>query len=276
MADYRSLARERLDKASRLLGTDDGDDLIYACLELRKCIEALSYSLLQAYLKEVPLRALETWQADKVMRELRKIDPQAHHTSRIRIRLEGQNGQPDGPWKYMGEDRRLDERFATKAYQTLGNFIHVPTIKQSHADQSERLPVIRARAEKIRRHLAHVLAARIWNSNLATRYTFDCSECEAPVSRRVSVVKAGGEVECGNCGQQFDAEPEADGRMLFIPRSFSWECAVCHVRREIAQGLAKDGRDVSCPQCGDPAFLRANKGWHLERPNGAQGASDQT
>jgi DNA-directed RNA polymerase subunit RPC12/RpoP len=276
MPDYRSIARARLEKATRLLATNDSDDLTYACLELRKCIEALSYDLLQAYLKEVPLRALETWQADKVMKELRAIDPTVHSTSRIRMREEGRDGSPDGPWKVVGEDRRLNQQFAAKSYHQLGGFLHVPTIKQAQTEQSSPpSATIRARAEKIREQLAHVLAARIWNANFATRYTFNCAECEAPISRRVSVIEAGGEVECGNCGQPYDVEREADGKMLFIPRSFSWECAVCGVRREIAQRLAKDGLDVSCPECSDPTILRAKKGWILERPNEKQENLDQ-
>src|SRR4051812_14371084 len=39
---YRYLAKERLAKATELLKTGAEDDLTYACLELRKCIEALS------------------------------------------------------------------------------------------------------------------------------------------------------------------------------------------------------------------------------------------
>jgi hypothetical protein len=39
------LAKNRLAKATKLLGTPDEDDLVYACLELRKCIDAISYEL---------------------------------------------------------------------------------------------------------------------------------------------------------------------------------------------------------------------------------------
>lgn len=66
---YRYLAKQRPAKATDLLVSGDEDNLTYACIELRKCIEALSYELLMGYLSEVPLKALETWQPDKVMKE---------------------------------------------------------------------------------------------------------------------------------------------------------------------------------------------------------------
>jgi hypothetical protein len=58
LPQYRYLAKQRLAKATDLLASGDEDNLTYACLELRKCIEALSYELLMGYLSEVPLRPL--------------------------------------------------------------------------------------------------------------------------------------------------------------------------------------------------------------------------
>jgi hypothetical protein len=54
--EYRQLAREALDKAKLLMDSGDGDNLVYACLELRKCLEAIAYGLLLGYLAEVPRR----------------------------------------------------------------------------------------------------------------------------------------------------------------------------------------------------------------------------
>jgi hypothetical protein len=36
--DYRSIARQRLAKATELLASSDEDNLIYGCLELRKSV----------------------------------------------------------------------------------------------------------------------------------------------------------------------------------------------------------------------------------------------
>ena len=89
---YRLLAREHLKKSAALLQADDADRLAYACLELRKCIEALAYEILIGYLAEVSTKVIETWQPDMVMKELVRIDPGADKNSFLRMREEGSNG----------------------------------------------------------------------------------------------------------------------------------------------------------------------------------------
>ncbi|MGY4174962.1 putative RNA-binding Zn-ribbon protein involved in translation (DUF1610 family) [Bradyrhizobium sp. USDA 4518] len=265
MSQYRYLAKKALSKATKLLKSDDADDLTYGCLELRKCIEALSYDLLTGYLSEVPLKAMETWQPDKVMKELLRIDPTADHSSHIRMRREGENGKPDGNWKYLGEDRRMKAPWAAKAYHQLGSYLHVPTIKQERDGRSFDVAAARARAEEIRAELSRILGASIWNANFSVSVTFACAECETPMKRRESVLKTKEPIECGHCGQLHDAELQADGRYFIVPHSFSWECAVCHEPRTIKQSRAKDGVDVSCPKCGDKVTLRAETQLLLSR-----------
>jgi len=265
MTQYRYLANQRLKKATDLLKSDDPDDLTYACLELRKCIEALSYELLTGYLSEMSLKALDTWQPDKVMKELLRMDPTADRSSRIRIRPEGRNGEPDGNWQELGEDRRLKAPWATKAYHQLGSYLHVPTIKQEREGQSFDAVAARKRTEAIRAELAHILEATIWNANFSVSVTFACTECEAPIKRRDAVLEKSEPIECGNCGQLYDAEPRSGGSYFFIPHSFSWDCVVCKEPRTIIQSKAKDGVDVSCPKCGDKATLHAETRWTLDR-----------
>lgn len=262
---YRILAKERLAKASKLVATGDNDDLVYACLELRKCIEAMCYELLTAYLGEVPLKAFEIWQPDKVMKELLRTDPGAEHTTRIRIKEEGRGGAPDGEWMDLGEDRRLTAAWAAKAYHQLGSFLHVPTIRQAREGISLDTQVSRERAEAIRAHLAHALDTSIWNANFSVFVNVLCTECETPIKRRAAILEKNEPVECGNCGQLFDAEPQSDGRYLFVPHSFSWTCKACGEARSIVQSKAKDGVDVSCPKCGDRAVMYLERRWVLIR-----------
>ncbi|MGY4512087.1 hypothetical protein [Bradyrhizobium sp. USDA 3650] len=262
---YRYLAKERLEKAGELLDTGDDDSLIYACLELRKCLEALSYELLMGYLSEVPLKALETWQPDKVMRELLRTDPGADHSSGLRMRREGADGEPEGDWIDLGEDRRLKADWSAKAYHQLGSYLHVPTIKQSRSGLSPDVEPIRQRVEAIRVQLTYVLDTSIWNANFSLSVTLACTECEAPIKRRSSVLEKGAPVECGNCGQLFDAEPRPDGTYFFVPHSYSWSCKNCNEPRSILQVKAKPNVDVSCPKCGDRATLRMDQRFILIR-----------
>jgi hypothetical protein len=271
---YRYLAKQRLAKATELLKTDGEDDLIYACLELRKCIEAMSYELLTGYLSEVPLKAFETWQPDKVMKELLRVDAEADHSSRIRMRREGQDGEPNGKWMDLGEDRRLKAQRATKAYHQLGNFLHVPTIRQTREGTPFDAKVARERAEAIRAELEHVLDTSIWNANFSVSVTISCTECEAPIKRRSSILDNGEMVECGSCGQLFDVEHKPDDTFFFVPVSYSWNCEVCNEPHSITQSKVTEGLDVSCPKCKDRAKLVLKKAWHIVREPKENGHPD--
>jgi predicted RNA-binding Zn-ribbon protein involved in translation (DUF1610 family) len=273
VAQYRYLAKERLKKSGTLLSSGDADDLIYACLELRKCIEALSYELLTGYLAEVPLKVIEVWQPDKVMRELLRIDSGADQTTRIRMKLEGKDGEPDGEWQWLGEDRRMKAPWGTKAYHQLGSYLHVPTIKQERTGALIDLDIVRKRANEIHQVLTGILDATIWNANFAVSVTFSCSNCEAPIKRRDVVIENGDPIECGNCGQLYDAEDRPNDSYFFVPHSFSWDCKVCSEHRSIMQVHAKDGADVSCPKCGDHVTLKLEQCWVLDRKDDAGSAS---
>ncbi|MEJ0075280.1 MAG: hypothetical protein WDO17_07500 [Alphaproteobacteria bacterium] len=274
--EYRYMAKTRLAKATKLLATNDEDDLVYACLELRKCIEAISYETFTAYLTEVPLKAFEAWQPDKVMKELLRIDPEADHTSHLRFKTEGRNGEPDGEWQDMGEDRRMKLKWATKAYHSLGSFLHVPTIKQEREGLSFDAIVARERADKIGAELAHILDSTIWNANFSVFVTVACTECEAPIKRRSSVLEKGEPVECGNCGQQFKYELQPADSYFFMPVAISWKCEACDEPRTIMQSKMKNGEDASCPKCGDRAKIAVQTSWVLEREAPANAPAEAT
>jgi hypothetical protein len=115
----------------------------------------------------------------------------------------------------------------------LGSFLHVPTIRQTRQQKQVDVTLIRERTEAIRADLDHALSSTIWNANFSVSVTFNCTECEAPIKRRVCVLKFGDDVQCGNCGQKFGVQPQDDGSFKFITLSYSWDCKVCGTFREI-------------------------------------------
>jgi transcription elongation factor Elf1 len=262
MSEYWHLIRLHLEKATTLLATGDDDDLIYACLELRKSLEAYSYDLLSRYIAEIPFRLVtRTWQADKIIKELVAIDPKAGSSSTLRIRRDATATEPAGAWKTLGEDRRLPVKDVRTYYQALGNFLHLPTIRQPV--ETDRLNDARRKATEIRERLEKLLAPGRIVGHLAETYTFNCTECEAPIARRIAALAKGGPVECGNCGQSFDAQAQNGGGYFFIPLSFSWDCPRCQSRGEIVRSKAKEGLDISCNHCELPIKLHFKQSWHL-------------
>jgi hypothetical protein len=124
---YWELTDLHLKKAILLLSKGDDDSLTYACLELRKSLEAYAYDLLSRYLSEAPFRVIQrVWQADKVLKELLAIDPKSSTAATMHMQREASATEPEGPWIKIGEDRRLPVEDVRKNYHALGNFLHVP------------------------------------------------------------------------------------------------------------------------------------------------------
>jgi DNA-directed RNA polymerase subunit RPC12/RpoP len=264
--EYRFIAKERLSKAVALLATNEDDNLIYACLELRKCVEALAYDQLTYYLSEVPLKAFSIWQPDRVVRELLRIDPKADKSRRISMQREATETEPVGPWIELGEDRRLNAQRIGKMYHQLGSFIHVPTIKQVVKSPSPDFDTIRSVVEEIKSKLDHVLSAKIWNANFGANITYNCTECETPIKRRVEVLQEDKQVQCGGCGQFYNVNHDAEKvDWYFSPVTFYWYCEGCGAEREIAQSKAKPGLDVSCPKCKTSAVLTSVQHWGVKQ-----------
>ncbi|MGY8678573.1 hypothetical protein Q2941_12295 [Bradyrhizobium sp. UFLA05-153] len=268
---YRWLAKQHLENAGKLLAAGDSDRLTYVCLELRKCIEALSYEILTGYLAEASLKVIETWQPDKVMKELVRIDPWADQSSFLRWRREGSGGEPDGERRNLGEDRRPKAAWVTKSYHQLGSFLHVPTVRQQRNGLVFDAAACRERSTLIHDELKRILEPSIWNANFSESVTYHCT-CEAAIKRRIAAL-ASGPIECGNCGQLYDVEPRRNGSYAFIAHSFSWDCKLCGEKQEILQSMAREGLDISC-KCGDRATLKLRSRWIVDREADAERTDD--
>lgn len=64
-----------LNRATNQLSNNDDASDRYACLELRQCLEALTYKKLSAYANRVPQELFQTWQPAQVIELLSKLEP---------------------------------------------------------------------------------------------------------------------------------------------------------------------------------------------------------
>lgn len=86
-------ARQATNRAIALLASGIDEQLRYAALELRFAMEALTYDRAQAYVQEIPPDEMATWQPDKVIKVLLKIDPTADSSYTLSI---GEEPYPGG------------------------------------------------------------------------------------------------------------------------------------------------------------------------------------
>lgn len=113
---FRQQAKRHRDVARAYLELGD-DDLMYAsALRLRMAIECLAYELLQALGDEVSQNVMETWQPNKLIKELKHIDASVDQDVSIRIGIEKTPGQPAEEMKDLGTDVRFSATWISKQW----------------------------------------------------------------------------------------------------------------------------------------------------------------
>jgi hypothetical protein len=251
---YRDSAQEHLDAAKALLADSGGQSVRYACLELRMCVEALTYLNLEAYLTEVPNTVMKKWTPKQVIDELLAVDPTADQSVHVRIGVEEVIGTPSRDMKYLGEDRRFTVKWANKAHNTLSNFLHEPTIYAHEKGGAADDITMREKAAEIIEELEAVTSSVIWNVNFSVFTEFKCG-CGWTIKRKPEHLQTGSLVVCGNvdCGKQYVYSPEPDGKHLFTPDQHSYICNVCNEKRFIDTHKLKKLPIVVCDGCGSKA-----------------------
>ena len=64
-------------RARSLLNAGDDSLLRYACLELRCCIEAITYDKLNTYKARLPSSLMDEWRPSKAIKALLQLEPDA-------------------------------------------------------------------------------------------------------------------------------------------------------------------------------------------------------
>src|SRR5688500_4185803 len=104
-----------LDRAKTLLAAGDATSLRYACLELRSCIEAVTYEKLRAYAPRVPpslLNDVSKWQPPRLVRLLLQLEGEADQEYSVYI---GRTGSTQ-PMQFLGEHRTFAVRWIRDHY----------------------------------------------------------------------------------------------------------------------------------------------------------------
>ena len=258
---YRALAKDHFKQATYALASGKDDQLIYACLELRSCIEALSYGLLLAYHKELAASAFKSWTPRQVLGELEEADPKANVTRELRYGRQERHGERAKIMRSLGVDHRMNPKWANKAYNALSNFLHVPTVTQLARDPDALRTKMRDRCEKCVKVLRPIVNSKIWHDTFGQFYAFKC-DCGFEVKRRTEVLKTKREATCWNCGQIFDVDRFDGDSPFVVPRAALWDCQCGHENR-LAFHLLKDKLEVACDACNLRAVVRST--WRVDQ-----------
>ena len=198
---HRPIAARHLEAAKRQLDANTEEALRYACLDLRMAIECLTYDLLALYRDDVLDDTLTEWRADKIIAALKLIDPSAD-SSPI-FQMANQAGEFDVPDSIKLEEHRFETKWAKKAYNTLGRYLHERTFVELEQGQADDWTKVRARAKAIAAEIQAIMDSTGWGLVLKQRMTIPC-DCGEPASFKLSPLQLRSRAHCEACGGNYE------------------------------------------------------------------------
>lgn len=249
--DFRVNARQALQRARAELSANNDERLRYAALELRMCIEAITYDRAQTYIQELPPEEYKTWQPQKLLTVLVEIEPLAATSGQLRFQQQSAPGEPEHPWVDLGETRVFGLRDIQRNYHKLGNFLHFPTLGQLQAGGVD-LNKTREHCHAVAATLDYVLAAPIHNLDFKSLVTFDCEECQNKVRKRVQPGEGEVEASCFECkAEYFIKSTEEKDKYLSGRKTRNVTCPTpgCTHTFECPVEKIKAGGRWTCPSC---------------------------
>ena len=231
-------------RAKSLLSTGDDLQLRYVCLELRFCLEALTYDKLKLYKSRLPPSLLSTWQPPQALKVLERLEPGSTEDFTLYFGREDTPGQPASEVTYIGTHKFIDLRWLRKTYNKLGNYLHVPT------PSAKRQQPLRSDLEKMLQTLEPIVQSSL-DATIAETVEFDCHKCEKKVLTNKKGLKTGSEVECldENCGTIYWVHEQDDGKFKFILKAARFSCKECSDTIEIGYRFLTVGYQFRCTNC---------------------------
>lgn len=250
-ASMRPKLSEHLSKAKELLKRGDIDSLRYACLELRFAIEFLTYDKLKSYLDQLPYDILKVWQPGKVIKALAEIDSHVERDCTLTMYQEDKDGNPVKP-VMVGNHNSFSAKWATKAYSSLGSFLHAPTLNKvaSGEDQVEKMT---KKLTDVIQEIERVMAGSIHNLVLQNYIRFTCqNECGATIKRCADSLPENGEVKCPNpdCKAVHIVEKLPNKKFRWSLRTATWKCDECGAEHIMEFHNPRLPEELNCPDCG--------------------------
>lgn len=248
--DFRSGAQQALQRARAELEAGADERLRYVALELRMCIEAITYDRAQTYIDELPPDEYKTWQPKKLLEVLVAIEPLAASGGRWGLCQQSAPEEPEHPWVDLGEDRVFGIRDIQQSYHKLGNFLHFPTLKQVQAGGVD-VKTIRDHCQGVATALEHVLASPLRNVNFKSLITFDCEQCQSKVRKRAQPNEEKLEASCFSCKAEYVLSRTAEWKYMVGRKTRTVHCPSkgCTHKIEVPVEQIKQGAGWTCSSC---------------------------
>ncbi|HED00424.1 MAG TPA: hypothetical protein ENN18_08575 [Proteobacteria bacterium] len=255
-----------LERAQSIL-SKGGDSLLrYACLELRFCMEAITYEKLNAYSGYVPTKVFKKWQPNHALKMLLQFEPHADEEFSLCISPEPELAKPTGNWTTIGEHRAFKLSWLNKNYNRLGSYLHMPQNSNSFDEDVEDSSKIRKELQEIATELVRILDGDISSMTLATRVQFKCQACDQISVVHESVLRETHHATCiyPECGAEYHVIEEDRGNWQFKMKAICFKCPNCGTNNWLESHKLDIGTKFKCRSCAEMYQIISGE-WRYEQ-----------
>lgn len=252
--DFRILAKQALARAEAHMASGAQEHLRYAALELRMCIEALTYDRAQGYVEVMPLEVIKTWQPQKLMKALIEIEPLTNEAPTVHFLDES---LPEPSWVLLGEETIFSLQSIEEHIHALGSYVHYPSLEQ--AAKGPNFQKMRRRCVDIAEHLNKVLASPVFNPVVLNVVEIPCDECGGTVLKHMPHKVSESVAQCFGCKAEYRIFTNDDGSYDSHRLGKNAPCPQkdCEGVMPIPREKIKDGHEVTCPLCKSKYLLQS-------------------
>jgi hypothetical protein len=210
-----------LNRAKKLLSSNDENEFKYACLELRFCFETVAYRQLKQYGDIIPGALAKEWRADQIIKLLASFDPISDQSGDISIGAETDPNVEPKKWVSIGQVQAIKWGKFRKYYNKLGSYLHAS--KEPTASSPDKKSL-----DEIIRELERVEATTAIVAYKDVRHT-DCPTCGTRIFAGEAEFENDMLVVCGNtkCSKLFNKVINEKGEKVLTPVDtifFKCEC----------------------------------------------------
>ena len=240
-----------IERANSLIEEGTAVSLRYAALELRFCMEAITYEKLEASAKHIPPDIIDKWQPPQAVRALLEHEPKTDKGFTLYAGIEEEYGVPSKNVQFVGEHKAFNLGWLRKHYNKVGGFLHINHKRSKNA----KLPTeeIKSYLKEVSEDISEVLKGNITGGWLDEVFQFTCSQCSKTIIVGKHTLESGRDIVCqnDNCRAEYYGRlyPEGSGA-LFDLKVTVFDCAQCSAEIPVENRRLKIGYSFKCSKCG--------------------------
>lgn len=247
---YRRLAQQHLEFAKQSLEGGNESQLRLTALELRMALEALTYSRALSYKSDLTEQDLSEWRPRQLMNILLDLDPMADTDYTLSVsKSDSSNPGANGDFIILGSERIIGVKELREHYDALGNFMHIPSLKQVQNDSVQKFQRLEKRCIQIVDFIEEALASIVFNSTFGEFSTIECERCHQKIRKRLPPKGGKRSVECDHCNLQYELSYSPEGSDIWTQIKTWLPCSGCSHETSFWKGDVKIGLSWTCDKC---------------------------